>query len=278
MPAAFYYPEDMDAMRAALQAWAVTASGLSADHVVWKDQSAPAPGKPYVGLKLIVPPTSGGIAWRSSIGRAVEIPSANVHANTTYTVTINGIDYAIDSGANPTSTTIRDALIAAIDAGLPGAAATIMLASGQAAADALLVIQPEPMVIAVDGNMLLRIVEERVVDSMATLSVDVFADPRPTDGGPTRLDAAVAIAVAMERSLDAEDVLEPLRNAGWAVHSQTGMRNFDEVMGAYFESRAGFDVRLSTLCRWSSLIDFIESASLSGTAAPGVSGAIQVEP
>lgn len=243
-----YVPEHWAEMKQAIYNWVRTELPLAVE-VVWSRQATstggpPAPAKPFVRIGVLVPPTQVGFADRRVNGIAVLV--ATVLVATVYTITINGVPHTFDSGATPTPTSIRDGLIDAVND-------TDDDVNAVAITDDTLIItwttdeQPE---LAVDANLRQKIAELYVSEAVATFELDVFTDLP---------EEAITYATQLRASLDADTVVEALSEAGWAFRSVEGVRKGDTVIGARWEDRAGFDLRLGCRQRNVKVIDYIET-------------------
>lgn len=248
-----YIPEDWDAMLQAVYDWARTAvpAGVT---VVWSQQNAPSIPTPFVRLNLITPPIPQGQHEQRNTGSGVLVSS--VLPSTLYRVTINGTNFDFTTGLSPTALQIRNALMTEIDAGSEPV-------TTQAVRDDLftLLVDPgETITVSVTTNLKQKIAHQYLGEATATFSVDVLVNPQAND--------AVAVAVDLQNSLEVDSFLENLRVAGWAVISLENIRSPDTVVGAAWEGRAGFDLRLRCRSRRLDVIDFLEFTGV-GTGVVG---------
>lgn len=245
-----YFPEQWAAMKQSIYDWLRTELGVAMPIMWAKQQAAPSPARPYAAVSVLVPPIQEGQADHF---RALAIAVSTVLASTDYTVTIDGVAYVFNSGLTPTATTIRDGLIALINAG-------VNTVSAESFTDASFLILPDhgttrPPITA-GANLALKMADSVLGDAMATFQIDVYDDPVSDVGG----GQAMPLAARLQRSLEKESVLELLRAAGWAFVSIEGVRKPDLFIGARWEDRAGFDVQLRCRTRVADLLDYIEDA------------------
>lgn len=238
-------------MKAAVQAWARDEVSIP---VVWGEQDAPSPAKPFVKLQLTTAPVQEGQAEHRIL---LAILVETIAAETIYTATINGDDAMYESSLDPSANAIRDGLAAAITA-LDGDVKGVAVLDGVIA----LVLEEgaaQPTV-ELDDNLRLKIADLVLSDGVATFSIDAFADP-PTVALSTATDAT-SYATTLKLSIEADDVLEELRAAGWAYAGVVGDRRPTLVVGSRWEDRAGFDLRLRCRMRNVRLLDFIETVTM----------------
>lgn len=97
----------------AVQRWAVRESGLPGNRVILEDQGKAQPAeRPYITVKVLALPRVG---WdqQGPTRERVEVQVAEVQPVADYTVTVDGVDLTITSGAAPTAQAILEALAAA---------------------------------------------------------------------------------------------------------------------------------------------------------------------
>lgn len=244
-----FAPEDWDAMLQGIFDWA-RGEIPTAVPVVWKQQNAPSPPKPFVALHLLVPPVPDGHAYPYNEGCGVMVKT--VLNSTLYTVTINGTDFTFTSDADATAAEIVAGLIADINGGAEPVTASPVVGS-----DDTLDIEANAgaaaPTLAVDANLRLKVVQHYLSEGTATIQIDAYADP------PIQ---AVASSLDLQTSLETEESQQELREDGWAVISIESVRRPNLVQGSEWENRAGFDVRLRCKMRQTKVIDYIEDAPI----------------
>lgn len=241
MPVPRYIPEDFDTiMRPAIYAWLDNATALA---VVWKNQGAPAPTKPYVALGVASPPSDIGQPWMAG-PRAIRIVAANT---TLYRVTVSGINYDYMSDADATLAEIRAGLIAALPVNTAQASPHFL--------DVILLtdVISSSAIIVVSAELTLQMVFYQVGVAEFTVSVDVYSDA---------LESASGIASGLALTLHDEMRLEALRAAGLAFVDVRGERRFPIARDGNIEDRAGFDVIFRAATRTAELGTYIETADL----------------
>ena len=259
-----FFPEDWAAMFAGVHEW--TRDNIPPDWVsVWGRQNAPAPGKPYVFITMLVPPVYEGQGdGAAGLFKGTGVIIRNVLNLTEYVVTINGVPLSFTSSAAATRIEIRDGLVAAINAGgEPVTAAPLTLSAGPADSRDILNVTDDgdaSAMIVEDTNLRLKQIQATESEGNATFSIGLIG--RSSNQTPAVYLESVAVLGNLKASLRTSVVLELLRGAGWSVISTEGERKPDVVSGSKWEDRSGFDVRLR--CRYRDLraVDFIESAPL----------------
>lgn len=235
-------PIDWTTMSNGLITWAKSVA-TSPWSVAWNEQKAPLPRRPFVSLGLLVPPVPDGHAWvelinREEIGVAITVPTDN----TVYSITLNGTTVSVNSGTDATANTIRDDIVAAINASPASATAT------PASIDGVLAVSfpvGDPTVVGTDPEQLLvRALFSATGEATATFQVDCFGRSDADDEGPAERLESVPMSNALYHSLESPDVQELLSTMGWSVISVEGVRKASRVVGTRWEDRSGFDVRL----------------------------------
>lgn len=245
-----YYPENLDVMMAGVHAF--VASQTTA-RVVWGEQDAPVPAKPFVRIEMLVPPVADRQGEAKRRG-AIVVDSAA--ASTAYSVTIDGDLVVVTSSSNPTLNSIRDQLVAAINAAAAGLRATAL----DTGLIALEVTDRAQHVVSTGPRLEQKLVLLTLADGIATFSVDVFGDDL----------SVVTVSKRIEMGLEKSEPRQALAAAGWAPVDVQSVRKPDFVTGAKWESRSGFDVRMRCRMRVLEVVDWIADVSegLQMVAAP----------
>jgi hypothetical protein len=245
-----FVPEDLDTMRAAIQSWAETQSGVKA---IWKKQDGPSPNRPYVDMHELTPPKHIGNTYQLNDGPALRVLSAQ--DDTDYFATINAVVYTYHSGIGETITQIRDALQAQItdaDIVLHAYGDDIVILSSSDDADIALG--------ATSGNVSVKIVQMFIGEAEMAMQVDVY-DVQPR--------SASSRASALERSLKKSSVIDALHAVGLGAFDTSDIRNQDTVQGKGWEGRSGFDIMFRVTTRTVDVLDYIEDAGvITGTFNP----------
>ena len=189
--------------------------------------------------------------------RGVLVIITEVADSVDYVVDIGPSTFTHPSGAGATNTSIRDGLIALIDA---GSEPVSVESDGD---DRLLISFDDPDNIpAIEVGV--RLAQKKRVEVIGlrdvTFSVDVMVDPK--------VQAAVVLLEQLRGSLENPQFCEIIQMGGWSIGPIEGSRKGDAVISAEWQGRAGFDLRLS--CRSLSLgaIDYIEDAEIN-SGLPG---------
>ena len=269
LPCAAHVPEDWTAMRQAIWEW-VRAEVDPGVEVVWAKQPVPAPPKPYVYIQVILPPArvgqddiqnAEGCAFRFTLSPINPTPFV-------YTFTMKELDgTVIVSKPKIFATAVTSDLAALSCAGAingseyPGFSAKVLTVDPASVYVTRDNGQPFTMEVT-EPDVALKLVEQLVGARTATFSLDVIAPKPALDAVDPAADADLALRIAAQlvNSLEAPDVDERLKVAGWGVIGVEGTRKPDQVAGSIWEDRAGFDVRLACRSRRMRLVDWIESA------------------
>lgn len=240
-----YYPEDWIAMRDRLHGW--LAGELDPITVIWQEQDAPRPEKPYAALRVLSEPATVGQASESA-ERAVQVVDAQ--DATAYELAIDGETYSFTSGAGATLAQIRDGLIDEVNDALPGVAHAI-------AADAL--------GLRIAGDAELSVADEELLAvKLAQIYLGQGEMVLEVDGFSTGRDELTAIMAAAKLGLETSSVREYLASEDVAVVGVVGSRYLASVTNGLWEHRRGFDVRLRVTTRSVEIIDLIEQIADGG--------------
>ncbi len=265
-----YMPEDWADMIQAIQTWARTntPSGWSAvfGKQVVSSGGAPEPDKPFVYLQILVPPVAqgqGDSAAELMPGTAITVDT--VTDSIDYIATINGNPATHNSGVGATEESIIDGLLTEI-AGLgePITATKFSLESGavEFAINIVPTTTTDPT-FAVSDELRIKRLSATEGESVATFQVDAVGRDEPESAvTPGPLFESVAAITKLQNSLETAEALEALRAAGWSMVSVEGERKPDQIAGASWEDRSGFDVRLRCRTRDLRVADFIEAAEI----------------
>ena len=240
-------------MRAAIYTWAAARTG--GVPVIWSEQDAPRPSKPYVALRLLSPIAQIGQATESNV-RAIQVIDA-LDA-TDYVVEIDDIAYLFTSPISGTTATIvRDGLIAVINTSLPGTA--VALTSDAFTLAVALTADVDVVDLALLG---VKIAQSVVSQGELVIDVDAYGDD----------DTATAIlADTLKVSLETNTAQEAFKVAGIAFVRTLGSRRLPLVVNGLWEHRVGFDARFRALTRSLELLDLIEQIGVGG-----ISGSLSV--
>lgn len=240
-----FYPADWDAMRAAILDWTIGSVG-SAATVVWGEQNAPRPAKPYVVLRLLSSPISIGQAVESN-QRAIRVEAAQ--ESTAYEVTIGSTTYVhVTPGSGATLTSIRDGLIEAINGVHPGPASAATI---------------DTIALDIAGNLDLEVGDQdllavKLLQSYAgmaelVIEIDGYADDR---------DVLAGVIDGLKLDTEVTSSRERLAAGGLAFVGPVASRRLSVVVNGLWEHRYGFDVRMRAPTRRIEVIDLIERADL----------------
>ena len=268
MPTFRYIPDDWSTMKQAVYDWARAVVDSSVI-VYWARQDSPSPSPPRVVLGLVVPPVGAGHSEHRSPGDALIIET--VADAFSYEVTIGGTLVTFVSGASATFASIQAGLVSAINLAVSSVVASpfrddeqILLAPTGASSPVLSLDNP-------GSNMVLKTVVQYYGNRVATFSVDVMTDPDVEDAAP--------IKSLLRGSLEGEVSRDILVTGGWAPLTVEGTRSPDIVVGAKWQDRDGFDLRLG--CRervTESTIDYIETVEVTDKIGSGSTSSIGVQP
>lgn len=250
-----FIPRDWATMRQAIYDWARAAVQTPGVTVYWGNQNAPSPPpNPRVKLNITSPAQAVGHDEHRSSGVVIVVQA--VADSTVYTATLGDTTFAYNSGVGATSETIRDGLLALIQAGPEPVSAT---ADGD---DRIRVVfEDGDLGASSSANLGLKKRLEVVGCRELTASVDVMADPGSGDATP--------ILEELRGALENPVGYEPLQAGGWSLIDVLGTRKGDAVIGAQWQDRAGFDLRLSARSLNVREIDWIESVQYKTEGLPG---------
>ncbi len=266
-----YAPEDWGEMWQALQTWAKENTPTGWLTVFGKQvvagSGAPQPPKPFVFLQVLVPPVAQGQGDASaalSVGTAITVDT--IVDATLYRATINGADADYTTGVGETLEQVIDGLLAAI-IGLAEPVTATKIAVPHGAVRFVINLVPttsDVPALTVSDELRIRRLSATEGESVATFQVDAGgrSEPESATSSPGPLLESVAAITALQNSLEVDDVLEPLRAAGWSMVSVEGERKPDGIAGSAWEDRSGFDVRLRCRTRDLRVGDFIEDAQI----------------
>lgn len=241
-----YCPEDWAAQIDAIGDWLESETSLE---VIEKNQNGPSPTKSYVGTGVLAPPIPVGRSWPQSFLAVQVISLIDLDV---YTVTLGVTPYSFTADADATTAEVVAGLVAAI----PGA-------ESSTAFPGVVILAGHDLetLIAVTTNLRPKRLDFRVAESEFTLSVDCYAAKQASGASP---ETAIPLVMPLWLSVEREDVQERLRDAGLAILEVLGVRRLPVTKNGAWEDRAGFDLRLRTLTRSGSLLDYIETVATEG--------------
>ncbi len=205
-------------------------------------------------------------AKRGSLIRVAEFISLNLQAafgGGLYVIRVNGVDYRYESTFLDPISTIRDSLVAQINADTQYSgveASTLPLPGG-------IVLTP-----AVPGALR----EVKLVGQIEIFSVDLSTTYYLlTEGTQTALinfqayskgrelrDGAWAVITKALACLQTESYVERLRGWGVGLWSKGQPTDLSQVSGAHWETRVSFDFTISMISQWAEPVDVIEFVNL----------------
>jgi hypothetical protein len=264
-----FHPEDWAEMLQAVRDWAAANVPQASTDPSWyvafgkRVPSAPQPPKPFVAINILVGPIQDGQGdSAAALFSGVAVVVKNVINSQLYRVVYDGMNADFTSDASATRQEILTGLIASVNAVAGSAVASQVL-------DVVHISGDETVDVDADPNLALRRISSTESEGTVTFQVDCIGrDDAEGSGLPGPMFESVAAASALRLSLETEEALEGLRNAGWAFITVEGERKPDLVVGSVWEDRSGFDVRLRCRMRDLRLGDFIESAEV-GTSIVG---------
>jgi hypothetical protein len=223
--------------------------------VRWQDQNHPRPPLPFVGFKLISPPTRLGLASRvrQRVPRTVRVTVAGVGVGSTERMlVVNGLHVAATAA---TDDAMRDALVAAVNdseehvTASDGPLSTQLDITGDTVGD-LRTIR------GIGGLTIANLVEEDVVyqtqRKRALLSVNCHSRAAVGEA------SADAILQALQHALEDTDRLPTLREHGIGVLTISPARDLSQLENTEQESRVQCDVALLVSSRTARLLERIE--------------------
>lgn len=240
-------------MKQAVFDWA-KASVRTGVVVYWGEQDAPSPALARVRLNFISPAQARGQDEDRSEGIHIVIPAAV--DSTDYTVTLGVTPFVHNSGVGATVTSIRDGLLALIDAG-PEAVTVTALDDDRIRVQ----FDDGDLPASSSANVTLKKRQVRVGTRELTLSVEVMAEKNA--------DIATPVLEELRGGLENEAYNEILQAGGWAWIEVLGTRKSPAVIGGKWQDRTGFDLRLC--CRSLNVgeTDWIDTVEIKTEGLPG---------
>lgn len=254
--------------------------GAANKTVRWADQTATRPAYPYILLDITSMAKEGGIdevTFSTDLTRARDVKVTPIAQNTTtYTVTINGTDFAFVSDASATIAEITAGLKVVIDAGSEPVSTTDNSTDLDIVGDfeTLNPATPQLFTIVVtddfDGEQISRAnndtgneVEVRVTaNRVFTLNVQAFERDAQDDfpaSDPTR--NAYNTLTLLQSSLGLPSVQSQLRTADIAIVEPLPIIDLSALTEDTTLSSASMDVRMRTLSVLLEYQGFIEDVS-----------------
>lgn len=196
--------------------------GTQAD-VVWADQGIPRPGRPFVEMRIVTPPSKpAGVALDAQLSRlapaSVSVDLASVTSGLRYRVRVNERPFDVTATGTDTVSTVRDQHIAAVNVTTEPVTASAGAGPGE------LILTPD-----FDGALITLAAHPsssytltptggvNVIDHIGTrrfvLSFSVYVGEGVTELGPQDVAAAAfEIASDLETGLSAQSTLETFDN------------------------------------------------------------------
>lgn len=247
-----FYPEHDAELKQAFFEFVRDAASIP---VIWSKQDAPSPEKPFIRLDVLVPPVTQGQPEKRGefLLQITTFPvdsdddENSAEVAVTYACTINGQAITADVTEDAKASDCQTAIIDAIEA----SAANV--AVGRVGEAAILVVRNAPtdsLTITGLDNVALRLAQMSLHDGIATFTIEAI----------TGDDSAAARAKEVELGLGKDSLREALNAGGWGSVNAISWRTPSRVVGAKWEQRAGFDLRLRCKMRSLEILDFIEEA------------------
>jgi hypothetical protein len=265
----------------ALYAWVYGATGID---VRWADQNAPRPDFPYILLDVTTLTKEGGVdevTRTTDLTRARDVKVTPIAQNaTTYTVTINGTDFAFMSDNDATVAEITAGLTQAINLGSEPVTATDNGTDLDIVGDDETLNPGTPQLYTIevtddyDGSQISwanndtgNEIEIKATGSrIITLNVQAFARNTRADNQAIHPDRnAYNTLTVLQASLGLPTVQAQLRAADIALIEELPIIDLSEEVEDSILSRASMDVRMRTLSVLREYVGYIDTVSGEGT-------------
>lgn len=234
-------------MHDALYAWASGIAG--AVPVLWEQQSAPAPARPYVSLSVSTPTGDGTFDERRTIteGGGFDVEFSTLEDTSQYYVLVDEHPITVLSEDPPSAADLAAAMAAAIASDEDVSELVTAVAIGGHVQ--IVPIDPEAgtVVETDDARITLTdlLTEEVRGNRMLTVSVQVLDGDLDTPLAALR--SSQALAMALHDSLAGSQVHEALSAAGLALAGREPVQTLPRMGGASWEGRTVFAARFRAL-------------------------------
>lgn len=239
---------------------------VPAGRVKWQHGEPPLSGlQPFISLSLV----SGPMAWDQDHARgSVLLPATSIIVTVTAAtvgvrnvIRLNGFDYYRDTVALDTVTTVRDALLALVQAGEAGfVTATASGVDGILLSGTFLGGLRELQLFGELSSGSLVPSGQAIIETRGTVQclvgVQTYAKDKTPRGG------ALALAHAVQGRLQRVGVSEELSRYGVAVWHKGSVNDLSAVAGAHWETRATVDLTIAMQSVEVEPVDTIQDASV----------------